>query len=143
MQSLDRVNTSQHQCKDLQASLQALNNAKLTHPYEIVPFPPNCKLKFTKNKLAGTRSASDKTNFTPPLVTIICFHKPHEALKRTGKETQENSFTCVTKRKLNISELLRISNASFKLPPRAQLTLVAIGSLISTEMWNRSFLLVV
>lgn len=114
--------------------LQPLNETKLTHPYEIVPFPLNCKLKYTKNKLTRTRSASDRTNFIPPFATISHLHKTHEALKRTGKEKQENPFAYVAKRKLNISESLRLRNASIKLPPRAKLTLVATATSFSTEI---------
>lgn len=127
----------QFECKELQASLQPLNETKSTYSYEIVPLPLNCILKYTKNKLTRTRSASDRTNFIPPFVTISYFHKPHEALKITGKEKQQNPFAYAAKRKLNISELLRFRNGSIKLPPRAKLTLVA--SSFSTEIQNRKF----
>lgn len=103
-----------------------------------MPFPLNCKLKYTKNKLTRTTSGSDRTNFIPPFATISHFHKPHEALKRAGRQ-QESPFAYGAKRKLNISESLRFRNASVKLPPRAKLTLVATESSFSTEIWNRKF----
>lgn len=67
------------------------------------------------------------------------FHKPYEALERTGKEKQENPFAYVAKRKLNMSASLRFRNTSIKLPPRAKLTLVATESLFSTEIRIRKF----
>lgn len=47
----------QRQCKELQASLQTLSEAKLSHPYKTVSFPLNCMLKCTKDKLTRTESA--------------------------------------------------------------------------------------
>lgn len=56
--------------------------------------------EYTKNKLTRTSSASDKKKNS----SFCNFHKPHEALKRTKKEKQENAFAYVAEGKLNSSE---------------------------------------
>lgn len=92
--------------------------------------------EYTKNKLTRTSSASDrKKNY----YSFYNFHKPLETLKITKKEKQENVFAYVAERKLNSSESLRFRNASIKLPPRANLILVATKSSFSTGIWNRKF----